>query len=219
MALVNPAGDGGYEERLKKISLPAPPLLESLGASNLARRSCHPDGAPTAPGYFAYNGLVASLTGGLRDYGWRRINLNGVLPLLIHDDLEQILGVSSGDPMTGTTGHHRKPRSRYPKGELTRRLLRSNQPPGQGTLFEPPPAEEPPAEFDGFSYWLFLVYFDKTNLEIRAEVSLPESQNAKGYVSHWFDRIPLPPYAVDDLPGDDDPNGGFGPIDVPVDPR
>ncbi|MER7891980.1 hypothetical protein ABTX15_19380 [Micromonospora sp. NPDC094482] len=219
MALLVPAGDGGYEQRLMKIGTPYSHLTESLGASNTARRSCHPDGAPTAPGYFAYNGLVASLTGGLRDFGWRRINLNGVLPLLVHDRLRQILGVSSGDRLTGTSNLGREPKSRYSKGELTRRLLRSNQPPGQGVLFEPPSTEEPPEEFDGYAYWLFLVYFDKTTLEIRSEVSLPESQNAKGYVSRWFDRIQLPPYAVDDIPGDDDPNGGFGPIDVPVDPR
>ncbi|WP_030273823.1 hypothetical protein [Micromonospora globosa] len=219
MALLVPAGDGGYEQRLEGIGIRYAALAESLGASYTARQSCQPDSAPTAKGYFAYNGLVASLTGGLRDSGWRRINLNGVLPLLVHDDLREILGVSSGDTMTGTSNVRREPRSRYSKGELTRRLLRSNQPPGQGVLFESPSTEEPPEEFDGYSYWLFMVYFDKTKKEIRSEVSLPESQNAKGYVSRWFHRIQLPPYAVDDLPGDDDPNGGFGPIDVPVDPR
>jgi hypothetical protein len=214
-----PSDDGGYERRLREVGLTAAVMLESLGASNQARQACHPDGAPTGPGYFAYNGLVASATGGLRDLNWRRINLNGVLPLLIHDERQLILGFSSGDPITGTRTSHRPPRSRYAKGELTRRLLRSNQAPGQGELFDPPASpEEPPEDFDGYAYWLFLVYYDKTLLEIRSEVSLPQSQNSKGYVSEWFDRILLPPYAVDDM-GDDDPNGGFGPIDVPVDPR
>jgi hypothetical protein len=214
-----PAGDDGYENRLSRMALRASVLQEALGASNLARKASPADSAPTAPGYFAYNGLVASTTGGLREFDWRRVNLNGVLPLLVNDDHGLVLGFSSGDPLTGTTMAHRSPRSRYAKGELTRRLLRGNQAPGQGELFDASAAvEEPPEEFDGYSYWLFLVYYDKTLLEIRSEVSLPKSQNSKGFVSDWYDRILLPPYAVDDM-GDDDPNGGFGPIDVPVDPR
>lgn len=126
--------------------------------------------------------------------------------------------MSSGDRYTGLRIPNQQPRSKNPKGELTRELTRLNSVASPGDLlFDVPKTEQHRllSELENFTFWLTLVFFDKDEAEIRCEVSQPLSLNSRGQVDDYHRRIILPPYklSVEEFPNDEDPNDGFGPID------
>ncbi|MET7902745.1 hypothetical protein ABZS86_15225 [Streptomyces sp. NPDC005355] len=217
----------GYTAELAKLGLRPDTLRQALGASNTERGLCSKrHSARIAPGIYAYNGLVTSLSKQLEDEEWERVDLAGVLPIMLNGSTRVALGVTSGNRLTGIREGRQQPSSRYPKGELTKKLVGRNVPLGQIELLARSAfqVEEPPDELTGYNLWLMLVYFDQEKKEIRHEVSLPERLSAKGYVKDWYARITPPDfYSVDtdDFEIDsDDPNEGFGPPDVvPVEPR
>ncbi|MYR74556.1 MULTISPECIES: hypothetical protein [unclassified Streptomyces] len=218
---------GGYEAELGNLELRAETLRQALGASNTERRLCSKKhSARIAPGIYAYNGLITSLSRQLEDESWERVNLSGVLPVMLNPRKRVALGVTSGNALTGLRLGGQQPSSRYPKGELTRKLVSKNVSPGQIELLGRSAflTETTTDQLAGYNLWLMVVYFDPERKQIRHEVSLPERLTAKGYVKDWYDRITPPqPYSVDDEGFDidgDDPNEGFGPPDVvPVEPR
>lgn len=192
---------------------------EALGASNTERRLCaRRHAAKSAPGYYAYNGMLTSLSGQMFSTGeWSREDPMS-MPLLINRSRKMILTVSSGDAYTGVFGQGTLPRSRNPKGELTRELTRLNRIANErdGLFPAPPkPLHQLLVELADFTFWLSLVYFDRTKLEIRSEVSQPKLISSHGRVKDYYFRIPLPPYSLseDDFDdADDDPNDGFDPV-------
>ncbi|MFE1728627.1 hypothetical protein ACFW6X_00465 [Streptomyces bacillaris] len=212
---------GGYAADLARLGLREDTLRQAIGASNTERALCSKKhSAPIAPGIYAYNGLVTSLSNQLGEDGWDRVNLAGVLPIMLNSSARVALGVTSGNYLTGLRKGRLQPSSRYPKGELTRKLVGRNVSPGQMEFIARSAfmADEPKDELAGYNLWLVLVYFDQDKKEIRYEVSLPERLNARGYVKDWYARITPPePYSVaaDDFEIDgNDPNDGFGPPDV-----
>jgi hypothetical protein len=218
---------GAYTAELGKLGLRSETLRQALGASNTERGLCSKKhSARIAPGIYAYNGLVTSLSKQLEEEEWGRVDLAGVLPIMLNPRTRVALGVTSGNQLTGIRQGRNQPSSRYPKGELTKKLVGRNMSPGQIELLARSAfqVDEPADELTGYNLWLMLVYFDQELKEIRHEVSLPERLSAKGYVKDWYARITPPEfYSVDsdDFEIDDeDPNEGFGPPDVvPVEPR
>ncbi|GGL98827.1 hypothetical protein GCM10010129_48170 [Streptomyces fumigatiscleroticus] len=217
----------GHAAELAKLGLSEDTLRQALGASNTERSLCSKKhSARIAPGIYAYNGLVTSLSKQLCDEDWERVDLAGVLPIMLNPRTHVALGVTSGNALTGLRQGRQQPSSRYPKGELTRKLVGRNVSPGQIEFLERSifQTEEPREELAGYNLWLMLVYFDQKKKEIRHEISLPERLSAKGYVRDWYVRITPPEfYSVEAGTfeiDDDDPNEGFGPPDVvPVEPR
>jgi hypothetical protein len=221
MATPLPFEEGGYETQLQHLGIPHDALLEAIGASNTERRLCSVHSTRTAFGFYAYNGLVVGMTSQLRHHGYTRIDLNGVLPLWVNDERRIKLGVTSGTAMTGVRVPKYQPRSRYPKGELFRQMVKRNNEAQLTPLFdismETDVEAEPVAEY---RLWLELVYFDKAESEVRYEISHPVEVNARGFITAWSPRIIMPPYSIAELDrGDDDPNEGFGDVDFPVEPR
>ncbi|WLW53418.1 hypothetical protein [Streptomyces sp. YU58] len=215
-----------YAAELAKLGLRPDPLRQALGASNTERGLCSKKhAAPIAPGIYAYNGLVTSLSKQLEDEDWERVDLAGVLPIMLNPETRVALGVTSGNRLTGIRSGRQQPSSRYPKGELTRKLVGRNVSPGQIELLARSAfqVEEPADALSGYNLWLMLVYFDQQQKEIRHEISLPERLSVKGYVKDWYVRITPPDFysvAADTFEVDDDPNEGFGPPDVvSVEPR
>ncbi|PPS75537.1 MULTISPECIES: hypothetical protein [Streptomyces] len=209
-----------YVGELAKLGLHPDTLREALGASNTERGLCSKKhSARIAPGIYAYNGLVTSLSKQLDNQGWERVDLAGVLPIMLNPEMRVALGVTSGNRLTGIRAGRQQPSSRYPKGELTRKLVGRNISPGQieflaRSAFQ---VDEPEDELDGYNLWLMLVYFDQKKKEIRHEISLPERLSVKGYVKDWYVRIAPPdfyPVGDDAFEVEDDPNEGFGPPDV-----
>jgi len=114
------------------------------------------------------------------------------------------------------------PRSKNPKGELTRELARLNKiANAEEGLFKvaKPPLHKLLSKLENFTFWLTLVFFDRDKREIRCEVSQPRKLNSRGQVDEYYLRTILPPYSLSDsdFPDEGDPNDGFGPItfDVP----
>jgi len=223
MALVlpfpTPDEEGGYRRHLKRLGIPAEAVTEAIGNSNSERRLAAIGSAKGAQGYYAYNGVVVGLTDHLPSDEWRRTDLGGVLPLWVNDSRKIKLGVSSGNAITGVRLPGEQPRTRYPKGELVRQMVERNPRPGWEPLFDLAMEVEVPGELSEYALWLLLFYFDKAKSEIRTEISHPVDVNARGIITGWSPRIIQPPYPAADLPGDgEDPNDGFGDIDVPVQP-
>jgi hypothetical protein len=217
MAAPRPQDQPSFDERLAGIGLRYQALKEAVGASNTERERCSPHSIKTAPGFYAYNGLVAGLSG-LRADKWERINLGGVLPLWVHTGHRIRLVVTSGNALTGLH-YGEEPRSRYPKGELVQQMVKQNKEAEMNPLFDlamdADGDRDPIADFD---LWALMIYFDKAKSEIRSEVSRPKGVTGRGFIGSWTHRIVLPPYEVIDMSGDD-PNEGFGEVDVPVIPR
>jgi hypothetical protein len=210
-----------YTVSLRGLGLRASHFIEALGASNTERRICVAGHcAKSAPGYYAYNGMLTSLSAQMCGDEWRREDLLS-MPLLLNRKLKVVLTVSSGDRITGLRLPGDGPRSKNPKGELTKELTRLNEiTAAPDALFEveSTPLHKMLVELSRFTFWLTLVYFDKDEREIRCEVSQPLGLNARGQVNSYLRRIILPPYSLsdEDFPSGDDPNDGFGPINVDV---
>lgn len=219
---IEPLPWDGHEASLRRNGMRAEHFVEALGASNTERKMCvRGHSALSGPGYYAYNGMLTSLSGQMcQGDEWDREDPLS-MPLLISRARRSVLTVSSGDKFTGLRGYNRQPQSKNPKGELTRELARLNQianePEG---LFAAPekPLHKLLNELKDYQFWLALVYYDRSKLEIRCEVSQPKMFTAQGRVNDYYLRIILPPYALTDadFPDDEDPNDGFGPIDVGV---
>ncbi|MET9614994.1 hypothetical protein [Kitasatospora indigofera] len=228
IGVATPAPAGGFDAELSRLGLKGAVVREAVGASNAERRLCSKKhAAKIAPGIYAYNGLVTSLSLQLEQDEqdeWERIDLAGVLPIIRNMRTKVALGVTSGNSLTGLRDGKNQPSSRYPKGELTKRLVDRNTSIGQLQLLDRSPFEvaEPVDDLEGFNLWLLLVYFDRKQKEIRYEISLPERLTARGYMREWYHRIiPDDPYKADGYENEDgDPNDGFGPPDiVTVEPR
>jgi hypothetical protein len=219
---IEPLPWDGHEASLRRNGLRAEHFTEALGASNTERKMCvRGHSALSAPGFYAYNGMLTSLSSQMcQGDDWDREDPLS-MPLLINRARKSVLTVSSGDKYTGLHGYDRKPQSRNPKGELTRELARLNQinnePAG---LFAAPekPLHKLLKELKEYRFWLALVHYDRVKLEIRCEVSQPKLFSSQGRVNDYYLRIVLPPYTLTaaDFPDDDDPNEGFDPIDVDV---
>jgi hypothetical protein len=161
------------------------------------------------------------MTSQLRHHGYTRIDLNGVLPLWVNGERRIKLGVTSGTPMTGIRVPKYQPRSRYPKGELFRQMVKRNNEAQLTPLFDisMETAVEPESLAE-YELWLELIYFDKASSEVRYEISHPVEINARGIITAWSPRIVMPAYSIAEFnTGDDDPNEGFGEVDFPVEPR
>lgn len=209
----------GHASSLQRLGMQSEVFQTALGVSNSERRACVPrHAAKSAPGYYAYNGLLTSLSNQMTARGdWERQDPMS-MPLLINRSRKIVLTVSSGDAYTGLIGQGTLPRSRNPKGDLTRELTRLNRISNERDgLFPAPqkPIHQLLSELNEFSFWLTLVFFDRLKLEIRSEVSQPKMIATSGRVKDYYSRIPLPSYSLtdDDFIGDDDdPNDGFDPV-------
>jgi hypothetical protein len=226
-----PVSQPSFEEGLLQIGLEAEWLRAAVGNGNLERtRVLGSHNAPSAQGFYAWNGVLASLTRTVQaaqDFNWERRNPQ-CLPVLIERNKKNILFISSGDEYTGLGNSGRRyPRSRNPKGAIVAALANQNKKlmedyPG---LF---PAERPKAdeyelmqELVGCTTYVLLVHFSKRDVQARYEVSRLEDANHGGCLSVRYPRwiAPAYPLTVEDF-STDDPNEGFdGPPEFPVSPK
>ncbi|MEU3649434.1 hypothetical protein AB0E59_39090 [Lentzea sp. NPDC034063] len=216
----NSSGSSDYRGRLRQLGMDADQLKEALGASNQERGRCDLDHcSKSAPGYYAYNGMLSSMSRQMSADGWERHDPMS-MPLMINHDTRTVAGVTSGDQYTGLIIPGERPTTRNPKGELTRALIKRNRDRNETALIEISefsPTKELLDRISEYNFWLVLVYFDKDSSLIRCEVSKPITANSKGHPQSWEQRIILPPYDIGPIDlGDDDPNDGFDPIDIPL---
>jgi len=173
-------------------------LIESAQQGFVERLNAEPPFDPvTAPGTDAWRYPVRVLRKGLLGLNWRLDDPRN-LPLVISDERNISLAVSSGDEFTGIEGH-RLPRTKNPKGILMAEAVTRNT---RQLDFFPESIPEAVQKFDRtlkYPTWVFLLFI--TDDQIRAELSLPNSMDESDHIVGWAERIlivvPLPGEEID----------------------
>ncbi|SED75715.1 hypothetical protein SAMN04489727_9247 [Amycolatopsis tolypomycina] len=217
---VPPTGGGPFGE-LTSMGIEPETLAEAIGAGSLERKKARIGHcAKNAPGFYAWNGTLTSLSQNMpNDADWKRLDPSN-LPVLISAEHKIVFTVSSGDALTGQRVYGQFPTTKNPKGRLTNCLQRRNANIGIDDLFDnsldriESPAERRLMDFlkstEDFKYWILLVFTDAKRNEIRYEVSEPRNSDANGRPAGWSRRLICPPYPIEEQFGDEDPNEGFG---------
>jgi len=104
-----PASQPSFEEDLRQIGLEAEWVRTAVGDGNRERtRVLGSQNAMSAQGFYAWNGILASLTLTVQAYDWERDDPR-CLPILIERNKKNILFISSGDEYTGMIGTGKLP--------------------------------------------------------------------------------------------------------------
>jgi hypothetical protein len=181
-------------------------------------------GSANAGGTYAYQGALSEMTAQFEEIDYERKDVNN-LPVFLHLKQDTAVILTSGNSATGREWSGVHPTSRYPKGQLTHRLISTNVMPGQVelggslslvTLIAPAgsKSEKTIVELLRRQVWLYVVHFDFSAMEIRSEISLPASKQSGRYVSSWLSRIPISPYLIKSTEIGEDGTE----INFPVDP-
>ena len=183
---------------LRAKGIPPELLIQSAQSGFVERLNAEPPFDPTtAAGTDAWRYPVRSLRKGFAGLGWRLDDVRN-LPLVISDEQQINITVSSGDEYTGIDSQ-RHPRTKNTKGVLMEEAVFRNV--GQLDLFanELPEAIRMFSQTIKYQTWVFLLFI--TDEEIRAELSLP-SVMGNDHVIWWDERIllsvPLPGAESDD---------------------
>lgn len=222
------ASQPSFEEGLWEIGLEAEWVRNAVGDGNRERtRVLGSQNALSAQGFYAWNGILASMTSTVQSFGWERQDPR-CLPILIERNKKNILFISSGDEYTGATGTGTLPRSRNPKGAVVAALAQQNEKLlGDAPTLDIPLDAQASAEHEfmkellGCTTYVLLVHFSKRDLEARYEVSWLDGLSASGYLLARRPRWIAPAYPLTAQDFDpNDPNMGFdGPEDYPVPPK
>lgn len=222
MALSDPLHQPSFDQGVRQFGMEPEAIRSAISNGNVERkRAMTRHHAPTAQGFYGWNGVLSKLSENAEELGWMRRN-HMCLPVLLHPQKKTLLFVCSGDEYTGRAGFNIMPRSRNPKGSLVRALTEQNKRLNQ-TESLPLEIQEPEnaailAELGNYTSYVLLVHFSKRDCEIRYEISQADSMNSQGYLSPNGVRLIAPPYGLEaDEFDDEDPNDGFdGPGDFEV---
>lgn len=191
-------------------------LTEARGRAQRDVDECTQLDPPGARGQIRHIRTVRYLREALIPVGWKPDD-GGNVGAVVSPDGKRSIIVTSGDAATGQRGVI--PRTKYPKGEVTRRRVHQNV---QLSLFGEDPAPQPDESSDEVARqtWTLLQY--PAGDFVRAELSCPEGVDESGRINAWSDRILLPDLPLDTyetwVPGPEDDESD-DPVDVPVSPR
>jgi hypothetical protein len=221
MADVNPVPRPHEDDAtgaLAALGLTIDQLMEARGRAQHDVDECTSLDPPGARGHIRHIRTVRYLREVLIPQGWTPDDSGNVGAVVSPDGSVSIV-ITSGDAATGQ--HGQRPRTKYPKGEVTWRRVRQNI---QLELFEDAPIA--PLEIDDSSEpanrqtWVLLQY--PAGQAVRAELSCPKGVDDSGRISEWSARILLPDLPLDTyetwVPGPDDDEGDDA-VDIPVSPR
>ena len=197
--------------RLGQMSLTAEIIEIAIRRADAEAATCTAFDPPITAGFLRFARTVRFLREALVPQGWdydNPINLSRV----VHPSRKFAIVATSGDEATGILSY--VPTTKYPKGYATVLAVDTN---GQlafdfGDLN--PAANE--VETDKQLTTWFLLYHRDEN-EIRAELSLPSAMTG-GLITHWEERIILPPFSLDtpviDVPDRPEDEGGEFVVEV-----
>jgi len=195
------------QQRLAELSLDVDMFVIAAQKALAAYLDTTPNDPPTYPGTAAW----AAATRALREEGisrrWGRRLDEFNLPMVINDAGTMAIAASSGNKETGKPDGF--PRTRSAKGSKTVGAVHKNK---QLKLeFEDPTPIIESLRVVGRATWLFLMFRDFINREIRYELSRPISMTEEGHVDEWAERLIFPPTPFgDDAPKVDRSPGGDG---------
>ncbi len=187
---------GGDEvaDRLAELGLKAEILEFALRGADAEARTYTQLDPPNMQGMARYSRTVRLLRELLLPLGWSYDNPRN-LARTVSPDRQVAVIATLGDAATGVP--HVRPSTRYEKGIATveavsRNFVQLSLPMDVG---DDPPVDP---DIDGIATWILL--YNVTESEIRAELSLPDSM-VDGYIDTWLERIILPPIPLHGAPG------------------
>jgi hypothetical protein len=178
-------------DRLAELGLSVEILEFALRGADAEARSYTPLDPPNMQGMARYSRTVRLLRERLIPLGWSYDNPRN-LARTVSPDRRVAVIATLGDGATGVP--HALPSTRYEKGLATveavgRNFLQLSLPIDVGDV-----EAEGPFEDDGTATWILL--YNVTDTEIRAELSLPDSM-VEGYIDTWVERLVLPPIPLE----------------------
>jgi hypothetical protein len=179
-------------DRLAELGLKAEILEFALRGADAEARAYTALDPPNMQGMARYSRTVRLLREQLLPLGWSYDNPRN-LARTVSPDRQVAVIATLGDAATGVP--HVRPSTRYEKGIATveavsRNFLQLALPIDLG--------DEPvDADAEGAATWVLL--YNVTDTEIRAELSLPDSM-VDGYIDTWLERIILPPVPLQPVP-------------------
>ncbi|HET8660589.1 MAG TPA: hypothetical protein VFM55_16490 [Micromonosporaceae bacterium] len=180
-------------DRLAELGLKAEILEFALRGADAEARTYTQLDPPNMQGMARYARTVRLLREQLVPLGWSYDNPRN-LARTVSPDRRVAIIATLGDAATGVP--HVRPSTRYEKGVATveavsRNFLQLALPLDLG---EDEPVD---ADADGLVTWVLL--YNVTEAEIRAELSLPDSM-VDGYIDTWLERIILAPVPLQPAP-------------------
>ncbi|GAA5192746.1 hypothetical protein GCM10023322_52980 [Rugosimonospora acidiphila] len=189
-----PVFDGdGAAQRLTELGLTTEILEFVLRGADAEARAYTPLDPPNMQGMARYARTVRLLRERLVPLGWSYDNPRN-LARTVSPDRRVAIITTLGDGATGVP--HVMPSTRYEKGIATveavgRNFLQLSLPIDLGDLGDDGPLD---VEDDATATWILL--YNVTDTEIRAELSLPDSM-VDGYIDTWVERLVLPPIPLE----------------------
>ncbi len=189
-----PVIEGGQvADRLAELGLKAEILEFALRGADAEARTYTALDPPNMQGMARYSRTVRLLREQLLPLGWSYDNPRN-LARTVSPDRQVAIIATLGDAATGVP--HVRPSTRYEKGVATveavsRNFLQLSLPIDLG---DDGPVD---ADLDGAATWILL--YNVTDTEIRAELSLPDSM-VDGYIDTWLERIILPAIPLQPAP-------------------
>lgn len=180
-------------DRLSEMSLRPENIERPVRLAEAESATCTALDPPITAGFLRYARTTRFLREELVPRGWDWDNPSNFCRV-IDPDRKFVIVATSGDAATGDSNY--TPTTKYPKGYATAQAVGVN---GQLTLdFSDFGLPATPQDEDGQLATWFLLYH-RTDTEIRVELSLPSAMTG-GNISHWEERIILPPFCLDEPP-------------------
>lgn len=202
--------------RLAALGLTPELLVEARGRAQHDVDECTNLDPRTARGSIRHFRTTRYLRELLIPLSWAAEDMGNVSVVVSPDESVAIV-VARGDDNTGVLG--KTPRTKYPKGAVTHRLVRKNV---QLSFFDSPtdPALDDEVDAPERVTWVLLQH--PAGDVLRAELSRPSAYDGTGRICEWKERIILPSLELDTYEtavSDDDDVEGDHSADVPVSPR
>jgi hypothetical protein len=209
----SPSPEGQPPDPLARLGLTCELLTEARGRAQHDVNECTQLDPPGARGQIRHIRTVRYLRELTIPLGWRPDDSGNVASTVSPDGLIAIV-VTAGDESTGLI--QRKPKTKYPKGEVTHRRVLDNV--QLDLFFDAIAALEDENSKPERTTWVLLQ--NQTGNVVRAELSCPKGFDESGRINEWSDRLILPDLILDtnDVWNDNDDQGDDG-FDVPVIPR
>ena len=203
--------DDQLGHRLAHLGLSVDFLAEARGLAQADVDQCTDLDPPGFRGAVRTARTMRYLREALIPLGWTPDD-SGNQPSVVSPDGRIGIVCTSGDLATGLD--YARPKTKYPKGEVTQRRVRANR---QLSLFDSESAEGELATGEERTTWLLLQY--PAGDTVRAELSCPQGFDNTGRVDSWSDRLILPDLEIDSYETWVPEDGDDGTLDVPVHPR
>lgn len=176
--------------RLLQLDLSASELQQVVLVGYTAAADCTDHEPRTFVGMMPWGRGLGHLRDLTAPRGWRADRIDNY-ETAAHPSNSHCVAISSGSADTGRVKG--MPRTRNPKGKMTRRMVERNRQLslGHGTdVFAG--TGEPVIEDEGRETWLLLHYYDREKEEVRLELSCPSEMTGK-QITDWRERIIIDP--------------------------